>query len=114
MAEFNSKDDSLVKKVDNFMDVVLINLSEISEKLEKNEEIYILGKKVEDTGKNWLKLLSLRHWGKKLENNLFEIPEFKLNKEINSAIAYLKKYLMISYLYIMPGKIFISKNLMMP
>lgn len=91
LAEFNSKDGSLVKKVDDFMDVVLINLSEISEKLEKNEKIYILGNEVGDNGKNWLKLLSLRHWGKKLKNKFFEIPEYKLNKEINSAIAYLKK-----------------------
>ena len=90
LSEFNSEDNKFIKKVDDFVDIVLINLFEISKKLENNEKIYILGEEVGNIGKNWLKLLSLRHWAKKLKNNTFLIPNINSNKEINSAIKYLK------------------------
>ena len=90
LSEFDSENNNFIKKVDDFPDIVIINLYEISKKLENNEKIYIYGKEIGDIGKNWLKLLSIRHWAKKLKNNNFEIPNISSNKEINSAIKYLK------------------------
>lgn len=90
ISEFNSENDSFIKKVDDFPDIVIINLFEISKKLENNEKIYIYGKEIGDIGKNWLKLLSIRHWAKKINDNTFEIPWVDSNKEINSAVNYLR------------------------
>ena len=90
LSEFDSQNNEFIQKVDDFVDIVIINLFEISKKLENNEKIYILGKEIGNIGKNWLKLLSLRHWAKKLGNNTFEIPNICTDKEINSAIEYLK------------------------
>jgi len=91
ISEFDSQTNTFIQKIENFVDIVIINLFEISKKLENNEKIYILGKEIGNIGKNWLKLLSLRHWAKKLGNNTFEIPNICTDKEINSAIEYLKE-----------------------
>ena len=80
-----------IKKVNDFMDIIVINLQEISQKLENDEKIYILGKEIGDTGKNWLKLLSLRYWGIKDDKKYFKIPKINIDKEIDSAIEYLSK-----------------------
>ena len=89
LSKFNIVNNSFIEKVDNFIDIIVINLQEISEKLEKKEDIYILSKKIDDIGRNWLKLLSLRHWAIKTDDKYFKIPLLKINNEINSAIEYL-------------------------
>ena len=91
LSEFSSKDNMFIKKVNDFMDIIVINLQEISQKLENDEKIYILGKEIGDTGKNWLKLLSLRYWGIKDDKKYFKIPKINIDKEIDSAIEYLSK-----------------------
>ena len=90
LAEFSSENNKFIKKVDDFLDIIIINLQEISQKLENDEKIYILGKEIGPTGKNWLKLLSLNHWGIEADKNYFKIPNFNFNEEISSAINYLK------------------------
>ena len=91
LSEFSSKDNMFIKKVNDFMDIIVINLQEISQKLENDEKIYILGKEIGDTGKNWLKLLSLRYWGIKDDKKYFKIHNINIDKEIDSAIEYLSK-----------------------
>lgn len=91
LSEFSLEQNEFIKKVEDFLDIIVINLREISSKLCNDEKIFILGKEVGTTGKNWLKLLSLRHWAKKIGKNKFEIPDFQLNEEINSAFSYLQE-----------------------
>ena len=91
LAKFSPETGEFIQKVDDFMNIIIIDLYEIQQKLEKNEKIFILGKEIGTIGKNWLKLLGLRHWGKKLENNCYEIPEFNINIEMNSTLNYLQK-----------------------
>jgi len=90
LAEFNSENNQFIKKVDDFIDIIIINLQEISQKLENDEKIYILGKEVGTTGKNWLKLLSLSYWGIEADKNYFKIPNCNFNEEMNTAINYLR------------------------
>lgn len=92
MQEFSSENNSFLKKVDDLVDIVIIYLKEIAHKLEKDEKIYLLGKEVNATGKNYLKLLSLRNWAIKDDNNYYIIPNIEVNKEINSAIYYLQSF----------------------
>ena len=91
LSEFSLEKNQFIKKVDDFLDIIVINLKEISSKLCNNEKIFILGKEISTTGKNWLKLLSLRHWAKNNGKNKFEIPDFQVNEEISSAFNYLKQ-----------------------
>ena len=91
LSEFSLEKNQFIKKVDDFLDIIVINLNEISSKLCNNETIFILGKEVSTTGKNWLKLLSLRHWAKNNGKNKFEIPNIQLDEEISSAFNYLKQ-----------------------
>lgn len=94
LSEFSLEKNQFIKKVDDFLDIIVINLKEISSKLCNNETIFILGKEVSTTGKNWLKLLSLRHWAKNIGKNKFEIPNIQLDQldeEISSAFNYLKQ-----------------------
>ena len=91
LSEFSLEKNQFIKKVDDFLDIIVINLKEISSKLCNNETIFILGKEVSTTGKNWLKLLSLRHWAKNIGKNKFEIPNIQLDEEISSAFNYLKQ-----------------------
>lgn len=67
LAKFNTKMDYM-EKIDGFINAIIINLKEISEKLSKNEDIYIFGNKINTLGKDWLKLLSLRHWAIPVKN----------------------------------------------
>ena len=91
LSEFSMEQNKFLKKVEDFLDIIVINLNEISSKLCNNETIFILGKEVSTTGKNWLKLLSLRHWAKNIGKNKFEIPNIQLDEEISSAFNYLKQ-----------------------
>lgn len=54
LSEFNSENNTFIKKVDDFVEIILINLLEISQKLENNEKIYILGREIGNIGKNCL------------------------------------------------------------
>ena len=91
LSEFNSENNCFIRKIDDLVDIVIINLNEISNKLENDEKIYILGKEVNKTGKNWLKLLSLRNWAINDGDNYYKIPKININTEINSAINYLQE-----------------------
>ncbi len=87
LAEFSSKDNNQFLKKMDFIDIIIIDLKEMSEKLEKNEDIYIYGKKINEEGKNWLKLLGVRHWGNKDEDKYYyEIPILKFDDILYSAI----------------------------
>lgn len=92
LAKFDNK-MTYKDKIDGFIDAIIINLQEISDKLLKDEDIFIFGKKIDNIGKNWLKLLSLRHWAvkKKYSKSRFIIPFVDTNEEIKSAFNMLAK-----------------------
>ena len=91
-SEFDISNQLFKKRIDNFIEIVIINLKDISAKLDKNEDIVLLGKKISTEGKNWLKLLSIRHWGISAGNYKFMIPKLNISSEMDSAISYLKDF----------------------
>ena len=46
LSEFSLEKNQFIKKVDDFLDIIAINLKEISSKLCNNEKIFILGKEI--------------------------------------------------------------------
>ena len=91
-SEFDISNQNYIKRIDNFIEIVIINLKDISAKLDKNEDIVLLGKKISTEGKNWLKLLSVRHWGISAGKYKFTIPKLNISSEMDSAISYLKDF----------------------
>ena len=89
-SEFDISTKAFKKRIDNFIEIVIINLKDISIKLNKNEDIVLLGKTISKEGKNWLKLLSIRHWGIRADKYNFKIPKLNISSEMDSAISYLK------------------------
>ena len=79
--------------VDINLNIIFINLNDMSVKLTEGDEIKINYNNIKNTGKEWLKLLSVKHWAlREDKTNLFIIPknkDFIENKEVISAIEFL-------------------------
>jgi flagellar biosynthesis GTPase FlhF len=92
LSKFDLQKGTFIEKIDDFLEVIIINLKEISEKLIKDEEICILNKKIGDKGKNWLKLLCLRHWGIKEQKYSYKFPNIEVDENIKTAIKILSEF----------------------
>ena len=90
LSKFDFEQNTFIEKVNDFIDIIIINLSDISDKLIKQEKIFILGNEINIKGKNWLKLLSLRHWAIKTNKYYYKIPNLDIDEDINHAIKYLR------------------------
>jgi len=86
---------------DPSIEVYFINLQAEIGKLSKSEEISLNGKEICKTGKEWIKLLGLRHW-ETLENHSFYhryvIPKDTKDSDevIQSALKILQSFDIIS------------------
>ena len=84
--------EGIYKEIDDFVYVICFDLYYILQCIEKIEEPDLNGFKINEEGKNWIKLITIKEWMKTydLKKERFPIPQELFNsKEIVSAIMLL-------------------------
>ena len=76
-----------------YLKTILINVDIELKRMEAGENIQINQQNLEEDGKEFIKLLGIRNWGTKCDNNRFALPEWDIseNSVINECINILSE-----------------------
>ena len=90
LCKFDS--DGNLKEEKDFFQIIVINLRQELEKIEKGEKIIIKKKELDENGICWIKLLGIRNWGKNI-GDFYVLPKNIIFpcEEIKSAYLLLKQ-----------------------
>ena len=91
-----NRDDNHIEKMSNDLNIYYFYLSHEKNYLLSNKPIKIRGKEINKTGREWLKLLSMRHWATPYKDNgtiryLFPKDTLKVDENIISAMKILER-----------------------
>lgn len=94
LCKLDSKTGRFIGRIGDVLDIYIINLPKQIEAIDEFKPIYVRdGKDVNQLGREWLKLLSMKHWATQSSSGLGRciIPKGRMHKEVESALTILSR-----------------------